>query len=89
MVVVGVLYLSFADLGWFKPGIESAVAEATGRQLQLGGDFDLDLDLDLDILPAPAIVLENVSLPNAEGGGPNRCWRLSAMCRPDWIYGRC
>jgi uncharacterized protein involved in outer membrane biogenesis len=62
VVVVGVLYLSFADLGWLKPGIESAVAEATGRQLLLGGDFDLD------ILPAPAIVLENVSLPNAEWG---------------------
>jgi uncharacterized protein involved in outer membrane biogenesis len=62
LIVAGVLYLSFADLGWLKPRIESAVAEATGRQLQFGDSFDLD------IVPAPAIILENVSLSNAEWG---------------------
>ena len=62
VVVAGVLYLSFADLNWLKPRIESAVADATGRQLKLGGAFDLD------IVPAPAIVLEDVSLSNAEWG---------------------
>ncbi len=66
LIVAGVLYLSYADLNWLKPRIESAVAEATGRQLKLGGDFDLD------IVPAPAIVLEEVSLSNAEWGSqPN------------------
>jgi uncharacterized protein involved in outer membrane biogenesis len=62
LLVSGVLYLSYADLGWLKPRIESAVADATGRQLRLGGD------LDLDIVPAPAIVVENVSLSNAGWG---------------------
>jgi len=38
------------------------VADATGRQLKLGGA------LDLDIVPSPAIVLEDVSLSNAEWG---------------------
>jgi uncharacterized protein involved in outer membrane biogenesis len=31
VVIAGVLYLSFADLNWIKPRIESAVAEVTGR----------------------------------------------------------
>jgi len=62
VVVAGVLYLSFADLNWLKPRIESAVADATGRQLKLGGVFDLD------IVPSPAIELEDVSLSNAEWG---------------------
>jgi len=62
VVLAAVLYLSFADLNWMKPRIESAVAEATGRRLQLAGDFDLD------IVPSPSIVLENVSLSNADWG---------------------
>ena len=61
-VVAAILYLSFADLNWLKPRIESAVADATGRTLTLGGTFDLD------IVPSPAIVLEDVSLSNAEWG---------------------
>jgi uncharacterized protein involved in outer membrane biogenesis len=39
---------------------ESAVADSTGPKLQLGGAFDLD------IVPSPGIVLEDVSLSNAE-----------------------
>lgn len=64
VVLIGasVLYLSFADLNWLKPRIESAVADATGRQLKLGGAFDLD------IVPSLAIVLEDASLSNAEWG---------------------
>ena len=62
VVVSAVLYLSFADLSWLKPRIESAVADATGRELKLGGTFDID------IVPAPALVLEEVSLSNAEWG---------------------
>ena len=62
VIVAAVLYLSFADLNWLKPRIESAVADATGRTLKLGGTFDLD------IVPSPAIVLEDVSLSNTEWG---------------------
>jgi uncharacterized protein involved in outer membrane biogenesis len=62
LVVAGILYLSFADLTWLKPRIESAVADATGRELKLSGVFDLA------IVPSPAIVLEDVSLSNAEWG---------------------
>ena len=62
VVVAAVLYLSFADLNWLKPRIESAAADATGRTLILGGKFDLD------IVPSPAIVLEDVSLSNTEWG---------------------
>lgn len=62
LVVVAVLYLSFADLNWLKPRIESAAAEATGRTLKLDGRFDLD------IVPSPTIVLEDVSLSNTEWG---------------------
>ena len=62
VVTAVILYLSFADLNWLKPRIESAVAEATGRQLKLGGTFDLD------IVPSPSIVLEDVSFSNAEWG---------------------
>jgi uncharacterized protein involved in outer membrane biogenesis len=62
LIVAAVLYLSFADLNWLKPRIESAVADATGRQLKLGGAFDIDIG------PSPAIVLEDVSLSNAEWG---------------------
>jgi uncharacterized protein involved in outer membrane biogenesis len=61
-VVAAVLYLSFADLNWLKPRIEAAVADATGRQLTLGGD------LDLDIVPSPAIVIEDVRLANSAWG---------------------
>jgi uncharacterized protein involved in outer membrane biogenesis len=62
VLLAAVLYLSFADLNWMKPRIESAVADATGRRLQLGGDFDVN------IVPAPSIVLEDVSLSNADWG---------------------
>jgi uncharacterized protein involved in outer membrane biogenesis len=62
VVLAAVFYLSFADLNWMKPRIESAVADATGRRLQLAGDFDLD------IVPSPSIVLEDVSLSNVDWG---------------------
>ncbi len=62
VVLAAVLYLGFADLNWMKPRIESAVADATGRRLQLAGDFDLD------IVPSPSIVMEDVSLSNADWG---------------------
>jgi AsmA protein len=62
VVIAGVLYLSFADLNWIKPRIESAVAEVTGRELKMNGNFDLD------ILPTPSITLEDVTFSNADWG---------------------
>ncbi|MCG6900015.1 MAG: AsmA family protein [Gammaproteobacteria bacterium] len=62
VVITGVLYLSFADLNWMKPRIESAVAEATGRELTMNGNFDLD------ILPTPSITIEDVTFSNADWG---------------------
>ena len=38
-----VLYLSFADLSKFRPKIEEAVTEATGRAFTINGTFDLDV----------------------------------------------
>jgi uncharacterized protein involved in outer membrane biogenesis len=66
---VAVLYLSFADLNWLKPHIESAVAEATGRELKLIGNFDLN------IVPSPSISLEDVSFSNADWGSEPRTKR--------------
>lgn len=62
VVIVGVLYLHFADLNWIKSRIVSAVASATGRELKVNGSFDLD------ILPTPSIALENVTFSNADWG---------------------
>jgi AsmA protein len=62
VITAGVLYLSFADLNWLKPQIESAMAEATGRTLKLNGNFDLN------ILPTPSITFEDITLSNAAWG---------------------
>ena len=62
VVIAGVLYINFADLNWIKPRIESAVAEATGRELKVNGIFDLN------ILPSPSIALEHVTFSNATWG---------------------
>jgi len=69
-VVAAILYLSFADLNWLKPHIASAAADATGRTLKLGGTFDID------IVPSPAILLEDVSLSNAEWGSEPELVRI-------------
>jgi len=70
VVVAAILYLSFADLNWLRPRIETAVADATGRKLTLEGRFDLA------IVPSPAIVLEDVSLSNAEWGTDRKLARI-------------
>jgi uncharacterized protein involved in outer membrane biogenesis len=62
VVMAAVLYLSFGDLDWLRPRIENAVADATGRQLKLEGP------LDIDIVPSPAVLVEDVSLSNADWG---------------------
>ena len=55
-------YLHFADLDLLKPRIEAAFEQATGRRLALDGPIDVDL------LPLPALVVEGVTVANAEWG---------------------
>ena len=62
LVLAGVLYLGFADLNWLKPRVEAAVAEGTGRELRIDGNFHLKL------LPALSLVIEDASLANASWG---------------------
>ena len=65
LLLTAAIYLTYADLNWMKPRIESAVAEATGRTLKMNGD------IDLDIIPSPAVTVEDVSFSNADwGSGP-------------------
>ena len=64
LVILGgaVLYLSFADLSRFRPRVEALVRDATGRELQIGGDFELE------VLPRPALVATDVTFANATWG---------------------
>lgn len=61
-VVAVILYLLFADLGKYRPTVEEAVTEATGRQFKINGAFELD------VLPSPSVVMEDVTLANAAWG---------------------
>ena len=62
LLLTAAIYLTYADLNWMKPRIESAVADATGRTLKMNGDFDLA------IIPSPAVTVEDVSFSNADWG---------------------
>jgi uncharacterized protein involved in outer membrane biogenesis len=62
VLVAAVIYLSVADLSTFRPNIERAVSEATGRQFTINGPFELD------VLPEPSVVVEGATLANAEWG---------------------
>jgi len=56
------IYLYLADFSSYKSDIENSISEATGREFKISGDFQLAA------LPSPAIVLEDVTLQNAEWG---------------------
>lgn len=58
-VTAAVLYLHYADLNRYRGDIETLVSDATGRQFSINGE------LQLDLFPAPALVLEQLSLSNA------------------------
>ena len=66
IVLVVILYaamhaaLHFVDLNRFKPRITSAVQDATGRRLTIGGDLEIDFGL-LPVLAAEDIALKNAS----------------------------
>lgn len=58
LLVVAILYLAIADLGFLKPKVEATVSEATGREFRIGGDFSVS------VLPSPRIVVEDATLSN-------------------------
>src|SRR5215831_2612853 len=62
--VAAVLYLTFGDLSRFRPNVEAAVSRATGREFRIAGEFKPK------ILPTPSLVVEGVTLANAEWGTP-------------------
>lgn len=59
-IVAGIAYLLFADLSTFKPDIEAAVSDITGREFKINGDFELDA------LPSPYVSMTSVTLANAD-----------------------
>ncbi len=63
LVVIGAaVFLVTYDYNALKPQIEAAVEKNTGRKLTLAGDISLALGL------TPALVVEDVSLANAQWG---------------------
>lgn len=63
IAVIGlVVFVATLDLNSYKPQIEAAVEEATGRKVTIEGD------LDLDWTPRPTLTTETVHLANADWG---------------------
>ena len=62
VLVVGVVGLSFVDLGRFSPQIEAAAQKATGRALKIDGRLHIGISLQ------PELVAEKVSFANADWG---------------------
>lgn len=56
------LCLTLIDVGYFKPKVESAVTNATGRAFNINGE------LSLKILPRPHFILENATLAGPKWG---------------------
>ena len=59
IVVLGLLFLSFADLSRYQPRIESIVSSVTGRDFRIGGEFELE------VLPTIFVRMDDVTLANA------------------------
>src|SRR5262245_35803191 len=64
IVVALALYLTFGDLGRFRPDVEAAVSKAAGREFRITGEFTPR------IFPSPSLVAEGVTLANADWGAP-------------------
>lgn len=62
LVAAVLLVPSLIDWNGYKPEIQAAARDATGRELTIGGD------LSLSILPSPTLSVADVSLANVEGG---------------------
>jgi len=69
-VITAVVLIATVDPNAYKPGIESAVQQATGRELALKGDIELSLFPWLGLKLGPA------RLGNAEGFGPEPFTRV-------------
>jgi len=65
LMVVLVVYLKSLDFNEYKPQVQQAVLDATGRALSIDGRLDLSISL------SPALVVEGVHLANAKGGSRN------------------
>jgi len=62
VIVTSYIILSAYDFNKLKPTITKMVRDATGRELNLGGDIELNIGL------VPRLVLENVKFQNASWG---------------------
>lgn len=62
VLVVGVVGLSFVDLGRFSPQIEAAAQKATGRTLKIDGRLHIGISLE------PELIAEKISFANASWG---------------------
>ncbi len=56
----GTLYLLYGDLSRFKPQLENAISDVTGREFRIAGTFDPE------VLPVLSLVVEDFSLANAD-----------------------
>jgi uncharacterized protein involved in outer membrane biogenesis len=83
VIVVGIgLWLTLTDFSKYRPDIEEAVTEATGRALVIEGKFELE------VFP-PSIVAEGVSYANAEWGSDEPLFsigHLSASIAPESLF---
>lgn len=74
VLVAAVLVVpSFIDWNGYKPEIQAAAKDATGRDLSIDGD------LSLAILPSPSLSVETVTLSNIPGGSSEPMLRLGAL----------
>lgn len=62
LMVILILSLWLVNFGFLKPQVETTVSEITGREFRIEGGFSLSL------LPTPTLMIENVSLANADWG---------------------
>lgn len=74
VLVAAVLVVpSLIDWNGYKPEIQTAARDATGRQLTIDGD------LSLSILPSPTLSVADVSLANIEGGSTPEMASLDSL----------
>jgi hypothetical protein len=73
LFVVVYVILSGYDFNKFKPRIATAVLQATGRELTLGGDIDLGIGL------TPVLTITDVSFANAPWGSRPVLARLKRL----------
>ena len=73
LLALGILLLSIIDFSRFQPDIEAVVEEATGREFRINGDFRVKA------LPSPSILVEDVTLANADWGAEPELLRVGHL----------